>query len=211
MNGSELVAIFLGSALTSFIIARLWRKERQARRRIVFIVVLGFAGGITGMLWLTHERRACFRAVKAGDIAAVQKMLRVDRGLVNCQGWLNSTPLLVAVDHNDQAMVRLLLENGADPNSDCLSITPLAMAAARNQVAVVETLLAARVDVNQRAYQPRKTPLHLAAEFGHTRIVEILLTAGADPNLRSGLENRSPLDDAANDRIRVILADHAAR
>jgi hypothetical protein len=90
-------------------------------------------------------------------------------------------PLTMAVVMDDAAMVRVLLEGGADPNlAPDQVLTPLMLAASRGDGAIVQSLLAADADVNA-AGKDGSTPLDLAKNAGHTSIVSLLETAGGLP------------------------------
>lgn len=93
----------------------------------------------------------------------------------------NKTALHFAVARSGAAMVKLLLELGADPNArDSGGETPLSMAAFRGRADCVRELLAAKADVNARS-KAGWTPLMAAASEGHAEVVRLLLKAGARP------------------------------
>ena len=90
--------------------------------------------------------------------------------------WHDRSPLEWATINNDVALVRRLLENGADPND------------------VAEAGLSA------------KPPLHYAAEHGLTEVAKVLLDHGADPNkLWVGYLPRHLAEDAEHMQLARIL------
>eukprot|EP00944_MAST-04C_sp_MAST-4C-sp1_P012559 g12559.t1 len=85
------------------------------------------------------------------------------------------------VGHTD--IVKLLLEQGADPNKkNKYGITPLHQAAREGHTEVCKLLLEKGADPN-KAKNNGSTPLHWAAYDGHTEVAKLLLDKGADPNI----------------------------
>jgi len=94
----------------------------------------------------------------------------------------NSTPLHMAMTVADNLpIIRLLLENGADPNAqDVVLYTSLHMAARERQSDAVPLLLQYGADVDALDGDGY-TPLLRACRAGKLATVEHLLRAGADP------------------------------
>jgi len=87
------------------------------------------------------------------------------------------------------AMVELLLQNGANPNlSDNENITPLHYAAMNGYENIVKLLLQNGANPNL-SHNENIAPLHWAILKGYLNIAKLLLEAGADPNetTKSGL------------------------
>ena len=81
------------------------------------------------------------------------------------------TPLCNAAIRGDEAVVRALIEAGADVNlARGIGATPLYIAAHNGQEAVVRALIELGADVNQ-ASDDGTTPLCVAALEGHEAIV----------------------------------------
>lgn len=91
--------------------------------------------------------------------------------------------LTIAASKGDAAMVRLLLELGADPNCRESVTPPLVAAAASGLLVSVVALLAAGAEVDVRD-EDGSTPLMIAAACGHTDAVNELLQRGANPKLK---------------------------
>jgi hypothetical protein len=112
-----------------------------------------------------------FVAAEAGDLGRVQAALaagaRID--IAAKGGW---EALMYAVNRGDPAIVRLLIERGANPDQreDTLGLRNVEPCAVDDSRGVVST--------NGR------TPLMTAAVWGYTEIVRELLEADADPLLR---------------------------
>ncbi|MCY4410246.1 MAG: ankyrin repeat domain-containing protein, partial [Caldilineaceae bacterium] len=94
---------------------------------------------------------------------------------------IGSEALYTAIEKGDVAMVRLLVEAGADVNAaeGFGGNTPLHEAVEQGDAEIVKILVEAGADVEAKGYFDR-TPLSLAAEEGATEIMRILL--GLDGN-----------------------------
>ncbi|KAH8670055.1 ankyrin repeat-containing domain protein [Ilyonectria robusta] len=88
----------------------------------------------------------------------------------------------VAVSGGKEAVVRLLLDNGADVNSERSWFRPLTTAAERGNEAMVRLLLDNGADVNPGG--TTTSPLSAAAGDGHEAVVRLLLENGAFVNTR---------------------------
>jgi hypothetical protein len=90
-------------------------------------------------------------------------------------------PLSWAAERGHEAVVKLLLENGADlETNDKYNRTPLLWAVERAHKAVVNLLLQKGADLKTRDKKYGRTPLSLAADTGHEEVVELLLEKGAN-------------------------------
>uniref|UniRef100_A0A8C2I1J4 BTB (POZ) domain containing 11a n=1 Tax=Cyprinus carpio TaxID=7962 RepID=A0A8C2I1J4_CYPCA len=175
----------------------------------------------------------CFSATRKLDAASTEAKFLQDLGfrMLNCgrtdlvkqavnllgPDGINSmseqgmTPLMYACVRGDEAMVQMLLDAGADINSEVPSSlhkhpsvypdtrqgTPLTFAVSHGHVPVVQLLLDARANV-EGAIQDgtenyTETPLQLASAAGNFELVSLLLARGADPLIgtacRSGLSS----------------------
>jgi len=114
--------------------------------------------------------------------------------LVNGQDKCGTTPLYKAAVQGEAAIVRMLLEAGADPNQESGDEdegTPLCAAASWGRIKIVRLLLEAGAEPNaiESAHKGPMTALTWARNKGYADVVEALLAAGADPGLdpsRSG-------------------------
>jgi hypothetical protein len=91
-------------------------------------------------------------------------------------------PLFWAAHKGDAALVKALIDVGADVNA-CESIcktTPLLIAVVDQKYDVAEILLKAHANPDIRDWLG-KTPLHYAAQFGNKRFVQLLIAYEADP------------------------------
>lgn len=97
----------------------------------------------------------------------------------------NGTPLLVlAAAKGTEAIVRLLLDSGADPDQpdQRRGMTALHAAASRGSTDVARELLASGASVNRTFGWPPMTALAVAFRRGYKGLVRLLLDSGADPN-----------------------------
>lgn len=118
--------------------------------------------------------------------------------------------LVDAAFKGDEARVRSLLAQGADPNSRSDDGgTALGAAALKGSVGIIRLLLHAGAVVNERSKNGELTPLHLAVMQGDVACVGALLQAGADVNARDGA-GMAPLMYAAMGgnlpAVQVLLA-----
>lgn len=156
--------------------------------------------GSTPLFWALH------------DEAKVRWL--VSRGAaVNIKQIEGRTPVYQAsVLGNGFAVLRLLLDNGGDPNIATLNgLTPLSAAALRGDVESMRLLIAkgARVDARNGA---GATALMAAATNGSASAVQLLLEKGADARVGSKL-NETALGNAAgagNASAVKLLLDHGA-
>jgi ankyrin repeat protein len=107
----------------------------------------------------------------------------------------NTAALHMAIGKEDAKIVRMLLENGADPNQCCAGY-PIQYAASYNNHEIVGILLdfGARVDAtshtqfsNSSVIDTRSVAIRIALEKGHLDVVQALHNAGAKvPLLKTG-------------------------
>jgi ankyrin repeat protein len=115
--------------------------------------------------------------------------------LVRC-GAAEELRLLDAVKRQDEAGVRLLIKQKADPEArQADGTTALHWAAHRNNLGIAQALLHAGAKVNV-VNELGVTPLVLAGENGNGDMVTAFLDAGANPNVLT-LAGESPLMAAA--------------
>eukprot|EP01103_Thecamoeba_quadrilineata_P015741 TRINITY_DN5064_c0_g1_i1.p1 TRINITY_DN5064_c0_g1~~TRINITY_DN5064_c0_g1_i1.p1 ORF type:complete len:288 (-),score=32.79 TRINITY_DN5064_c0_g1_i1:109-858(-) len=132
--------------------------------------------------------------------------LGADVNLPNHQG---NSPLYHAVSNNNEAMVTLLLQSGADTGLSSGTSTPLLLATASGNERLVELLIEHGADVNLQNKQGT-SPIHVVANQGNERLVRLFIDHGAHVDSRN--ENcQTPVGEAksqGHEQIVKILAQH---
>ncbi|CAB1104401.1 unnamed protein product [Ectocarpus sp. CCAP 1310/34] len=128
------------------------------------------------------------------EVALVLVQKRVD---LNCVNIERRTPLYVAVRENHVSTVKVLLAEGADPNS----LNLLLMATRENKAASIRALLEAGADIERRTSR-ESTPLHATAAFGSCAAMLTLLQLGANVNSKENRGKPRPKGKAA---ISVVI------
>jgi len=102
---------------------------------------------------------------------------------------LNATPLYIAAENGNAAMVQKLLAGGADPNQTVLSQseTPLMFAARSGNVDSVKALLDKGAQVDATEKLRGSTALMWAAEQAHPEVLKLLLARGAKPDAKTNV------------------------
>jgi ankyrin repeat protein len=129
--------------------------------------------------------RDILSAVRDGDMAKIQALLKDKPELVSRGDKSGCTPLHVAAITGHKEVAKLLLAKGAKVNTKCdRGNTPLHWAAQEGYAEIVALLLAQGADVNSTNDRDW-TPLHSAADGGHRDVSDLLLAHGADVNARA--------------------------
>lgn len=85
------------------------------------------------------------------------------------------TPLIVAIEHGNDDIVKLLIDSEADVQlCDNVGITPLYTAIKSKKEKLVQWLLDAECDINIGSQD--HSPLFLATRLGQLNIVQVLYT-----------------------------------
>ncbi|PHH75608.1 hypothetical protein CDD82_4380 [Ophiocordyceps australis] len=120
-----------------------------------------------------------------GLIAPLENLLRMAS---KTETWINQTDtdgrtaLSYAAENRHEAILKLLLERGADTEvkSSYPHRTPLSYAAENGHEAILKLLLERGADTEAKSLYVRQTPLSFAALNGHGGSVKLLLDKGAD-------------------------------
>ncbi|KAK1237949.1 hypothetical protein MKX08_002528 [Trichoderma sp. CBMAI-0020] len=153
----------------------------------------------------THPaNRILYAAAKGGYPIAAEVSLLVG-GDANVQDERLITPLHYAAENGYDGVVRLLLDNSANPwQMDNSGWTSLALAATRGHEAVVRLLLERGADSEPKEHKYGQTPLSLAAANGHEGVVRVLLESGANSESKDKL-GQSPLSWAAENGHEAVV------
>lgn len=130
---------------------------------------------------------AAFRAIEAGDAAALLACLDTHPELVHARGTNGNSLLNLAGGCKALECSLLLLERGADPDvANDRDWTPLHQAGYSNDVPLAQALLAKGADPRRSAHGDGGTPLVQALFWGHREAAEVLAGHGVHPlNLRA--------------------------
>lgn len=142
-------------------------------KRLMLLMILCLAQGALAMEDVSLQLT---RAAGSGDLARVQELL--NHADVNGKDRYGITPLVKASSNGQSAIVKLLLEQGADPNLAVqLDFTPLMAASSNGNQDVVKFLLESNADLTARGGGNLESPLMWAAKAGHIHLLKLLLAA----------------------------------
>ncbi|HEX4595627.1 MAG TPA: ankyrin repeat domain-containing protein [Bryobacteraceae bacterium] len=98
------------------------------------------------------------------------------------------TPLLMACQNGNAAMIETLLKAGADANAvKTNGTTPLMMAAASGSAEAVSALLRHRANVNAKESAHGQTALMFAAALNRAAAIKVLMANGADAGIATSV------------------------
>ena len=118
--------------------------------------------------------------------------------------------LWTALRYENEALLRVLLEGGADVNIERgKGDTPFRVVCTRGLPYFAKILIEAGADYNFKEKSLGKTPLRAAAHFGRTEMVQLLLDLGLDPDVRDDW-GWTPLHVAINPETAKVLIDGGA-
>jgi hypothetical protein len=123
---------------------------------------------------------------------------------------IGRTPLSWAAEGGYEAVVKLLLEKGAEieAGDDIFGRTPLSLAAEGGHEAVVKLLLkkGAEIEAGDNGEFDSRTPLLWAVGEGHETVVKLLLENGAEIEAKDrGEFGRTPLSWAAGGGYEIVV------
>lgn len=155
------------------------------QKAVGFYEKLGFTSIDGGLVFdFKNGRLPVHIAAINNDEVVLRTLLKEIPTTVDATDKRGRTPLMIASEKSHEAIVRALLEAGADVNkADEKDWTPLSIAAYYGHEVVVRALLAAGANVNRVVFGDKATPLTIAAQNGHEGVVNALLDAGANVNL----------------------------
>ena len=142
------------------------------------------------------------------DMDNMGLFLVCNKDYLNTPNGSGNTALSVAVNKKKTAVVKYLLDQGADISikSDQLGLTPLEDAATRED-STINGIFAMLIEAQQK-----KDPelfnigaaLHMASRYGALKNVQILVEKGANPNAKS-IEGLTPLHEAAKEGRKPVV------
>jgi hypothetical protein len=146
-------------------------------------------------------RQAC----RDGNLVVLRAVLLVDPTMVDSKDDADCTPLYIAVEKRDKAMVAMLLDRGAEVNAQGGEYGNALQAASRGGfMEVVAMLLDRGANVNAQG-GIWGNALQAALTTGSTEVVTMLLDRGVDVNAQSG-DFGSALQAASRGGFKEIVA-----
>ncbi|KAK0716323.1 hypothetical protein B0H67DRAFT_515985, partial [Lasiosphaeris hirsuta] len=162
---------------------------------------------------VTGLHLVAFFGVQMAIKILAQDPKNLDRRDIEAKDEYGRTPLCYAAEQGHEAVVKLLLDKGADTEAKGRDDrTPLCYAAGEGHEAVVKLLLDKGADTEAKG-RNGQTPLCYAAEQGHKAVVKLLLDKGADTEAKVGYESQTPLSYAArrgHEAVVKLLLDKGA-
>lgn len=118
-------------------------------------------------------------AIRSGNVERVRRLINAHPHPLWGRDYHGNTPLMLAVKQGDPAMVKMLLDCGADPNETAFAGAPLPLhlAAEMGNADIARLLLEHGADVN-RGDEDARTPLAYAKSKGHREVAELLAAKG---------------------------------
>lgn len=149
---------------------------------------------------LLHSR------ARSGDVEGVRQILDTGRVHVDCKDQEWSTPLLEAISGGKSDCVKLLLDEGADPNIKKKNgVSGMFLASQAGYQDMVNLLLSAGAQPDPLG-QDGGTPLMAACQAGHFDVVQTLVNKGADINRTTWHDGAGPLFlSCQNGHTRVVV------
>ena len=152
------------------------------------------------------------KAAEADDPSLLQQFLKAGMA-VDARDERSWTPLFVTAFNGNEAITKVLIQNGANvkardrsgytPLHWAIRWTPGSQSATKGHAAVIALLLGAGADPNATSGDGW-TPLHKAVANGHADTVAILLKAGASVSI-SNKDGATPLAMAEKSKHAAIL------
>ena len=158
-------------------------------------------------------RRELIRAIRRRNIDTVTQILSTGVVDIN-QPEFDVTPLILAIRIGNIDIVRLLLQNGANPNYVVVMIsgrrnTALNEAITVNNIEIATLLLENGADPTGpcvRDWAGELTPLNRAIELNNIEMLRLLLQNGADPTFIH--ESGSPFRNTTSVMMRNLILSH---
>jgi ankyrin repeat protein len=155
-------------------------------------------------------------AVQANDLQLTDLLLR-NGAKASAANKAGATPLLLATQNGNAAMIERLLAGGADPNAPMTKTgdTALMMAARTGKTDAVKALLDHGAKINAAETWGGTTALMWAVSERHPDVAKMLIERGADVNAKSyfvpsasgrGFEGTTPIAPKPNQEIEEFAA-----
>ncbi len=125
-------------------------------------------------------------AVRANDLELTEMLLKAGAN-ASAANQSGATPMLLAAINGNAAILKRLIQAGADPNAAISETgdTPLMMAARTGTVDAVRVLLEHGANINTKETWGGTTALMWAVSERHPEVTRLLVERGADVNAKS--------------------------
>ena len=154
--------------------------EAARRKEAVFALDLVGAGADVNVAD-NEGWTALMFAAREGTLAAARAIIRSPKQSTLDALAKETSALSLAAERGRHALVRMLIEAGANVRKPEIGGRALQLATQAEHVDVVRTLMEAKAPLGFSAWE-NETPLHAAAARGQWLVVEALLEAGLDPD-----------------------------
>ena len=171
------------------------KDSRYGRTPLLWAVINGHEDVIKLLL----NEGADFEAAEYGHEAVIRLLLETNKGRVDSKSSrYGRTPLLWAVMNGLEAIIKLLLDKGAnfEAKDEDWGRTPLSWAAENRHEAVIKLLIDKGAELEAKDKHWGLTPLLWAAKKGYDTVIRLLLDQGAEPEAKDK-EGRTALSHAA--------------
>lgn len=139
-----------------------------------------------------HGEPDIFLHIKNGDLEAVRKDIK-EEGVFEKTNLKGITPLIYAIEQNNLAAFRLMLENGAEPNHRISSGgSAMTFSVVNDDPTYLRVLIEFGGDVDFFHESRKESVIFSALSPGKLEHLKALVTSGAKINVRDGV-NRTPI------------------
>lgn len=156
---------------------------------------------VRDLIWSHLQEPTVWEAAAVGNHAHLAAILAADPTKINATAADGFQPLGLTAFFGHVALLRWLLDQGADPNvtaANPMRVRPIHSATAHRDFEKGQQMVAALIDAGAEvniAQHGGWTPLHQAAAHGAAALVDLLLAHGADRKARSE-DGRTPAEMA---------------
>jgi uncharacterized protein len=174
---------------------------------VVLLALFNQQRDVAAALLEAEPELGILEAAAVGRDERVRELLEADPAARAERTPEGFTPLGLAAFLGGPAVVRVLLDDGADPDDDAdnrFGVRPVNAAAAAHDHETMRLLLEAGADPNARQ-EGGFTPLHSAAHTDDVEMARLLLDHGADPAIATE-DGRDSARIAADDGSPAVAA-----
>ncbi|MEN6310164.1 MAG: ankyrin repeat domain-containing protein [Acidobacteriota bacterium] len=188
------MAVKPATSLPSFKWSQATNRVRMATRRTqrFSLLLAGFFAFALSFAAIPASPADIHAAAKAGDLAAVRRLIQIDASLVNLKDVGGNAPLHAAAEGGAVSVAAYLIDRGADLDARNISgNTPLHEAIFNGKDKISRLLIEKGADLRSQNTIGR-TPLHHAARYNRKATAELLLAKGVSVDSRDRAQ-RTPL------------------